>query len=249
MDKLKIVVCDDVLEELEETIQLLKEYEQLHNELRIELISFCDSKLAEKYLHKNLDTDLVILDICMPTLSGIELAQSMRAVGSQCHIVFLSESQEYAFEAFAVNATQYILKPIKRVRFFGVLDLIVSSQNHTRGTYLILKSEQRYYKVNKRSIVFVKCDKNYQFCNLKDGSILKVRMTSQQLYELLDDETLFSKCGASYIINWEYVIMVSKNNIEFVGDRSVSIPRRIYPLMKEIYLKYYCEKKKILNEV
>ena len=58
--------------------------------------------------------DLYLLDILMPCLSGIDLAQKVRERGENSEILFLTVTREYAVEAFAVKASGYLVKPVRR---------------------------------------------------------------------------------------------------------------------------------------
>lgn len=126
------------------------------------------------------------------------------------------------------------------MRFFEVLNHIIVNKEENTHQELIVKSEKKYYKISKNNIINVESDKNYQYCYMKDGTVLKVRMTMQQLYELLEDETRFAKCGASYIINWDYVTNVSAKFVELHNQKLIPVPRGGYLPLKEKYFAYYC---------
>ena len=55
--------------------------------------------------------DIVLLDVCMPGILGTEVAQELRKFSSSTEIIFLTTSDEFAMDAFAVKATDYLLKP------------------------------------------------------------------------------------------------------------------------------------------
>ncbi|MDD3142518.1 MAG: response regulator, partial [Lachnospiraceae bacterium] len=61
---------------------------------------------------QNLKPDVVFLDIEMPEMSGLELAEKMIAAGNDMEIVFVTAYDKYALEAFRVNAIDYLLKPL-----------------------------------------------------------------------------------------------------------------------------------------
>lgn len=60
--------------------------------------------------------DVVFLDIEMPTMSGIELAENIQSVDSDIHIVFVTAYDEYAVKAFELNAVDYVMKPVQKKR-------------------------------------------------------------------------------------------------------------------------------------
>ena len=60
---------------------------------------------------------IALLDICMPGLLGTDIAAEMRKQKSRAEIVFLSTSEEFAVEAFAVRAAHYLVKPFTQKEF------------------------------------------------------------------------------------------------------------------------------------
>ena len=72
-----------------------------------------------------LEPDVIFLDIRMPGLSGIEVAQAIDATdGPPVTIVFVSAHHEFALAAFDVNAADYLLKPVDRDRFDRALERV-----------------------------------------------------------------------------------------------------------------------------
>ena len=74
---------------------------------------FTDSLLALDYLRAH-PVDLAILDINMPQIDGITLAARIKQISPQTAILFLTAYKEYAFDAYAVHPTGYLLKPVSQ---------------------------------------------------------------------------------------------------------------------------------------
>lgn len=62
--------------------------------------------------------DVYFLDVIMPLMTGIEVAERLRRRGERCEIVFLTTSREYGVDAFDVRAAGYLVKPVSEQRFF-----------------------------------------------------------------------------------------------------------------------------------
>ena len=78
--------------------------------------------------------DVVFLDIEMPEISGIELAKAIQQRAPQAKIVFVTAYREYAVQAFELNATDYLLKPIRKDRLEKALERLRLDQ--TQNTAL-----------------------------------------------------------------------------------------------------------------
>lgn len=102
---MKLIIVDDellLIENLKESIDKLPFVESLH--------SFTSPKAALEYVASN-PVDTAILDIEMPGMTGLALADSIHSLNSDINIIFLTSYSQYALEAFGVDAVDYILKP------------------------------------------------------------------------------------------------------------------------------------------
>lgn len=73
-------------------------------------------------LIEDLEPDLVLLDVQMPGLTGFEVARRLLQLGSDAHVVFVTAFDQYAIEAFNVNAVDYLLKPVEPLRLEQAVD-------------------------------------------------------------------------------------------------------------------------------
>ncbi len=89
---------------------------------------FTDSLEALDYI-KSMPIDVVFLDIEMPEMDGIELSNHMLQYQSKIAVVFVTAYNEYAVEAFRLNALDYLMKPLDKVRLKETLDRIIEEKN------------------------------------------------------------------------------------------------------------------------
>lgn len=111
---MKAILVDDEMLALRRMEKLLKE--QDGKEVPIEIVgSFQNPHLALKAAERE-TIHLVFLDIEMPEMDGMELAECLLRIQPHLHIVFVTAYNEYAVEAFELNALDYLLKPVQRTR-------------------------------------------------------------------------------------------------------------------------------------
>lgn len=109
MDKLRVIVADDERPAREFLKSLLRTFEQ------VELVGEADHGNAAVELIKSQKPDLAILDLKMPEMSGLDAVRLLRK--SQMPLVaFVTAHDEFAIQAFEVNAVDYLLKPVERAR-------------------------------------------------------------------------------------------------------------------------------------
>lgn len=85
---------------------------RLLRNLEVEVLAYYTNPYEAFENINMLKPDVLFLDIEMPEMSGLELAEKVYASGYECEVVFVTAYNEYAIEAFAVNAIDYLLKPI-----------------------------------------------------------------------------------------------------------------------------------------
>ena len=115
MEKLRIIIADDERPAREFLKAVLSEFED------VELVGEAENGADAVEFIKNLKPDLAFLDLRMPEISGLEAVRMLRK--SQMPLVaFVTAYDEYAVEAFEVNAVDYLLKPVEKSRLRETLN-------------------------------------------------------------------------------------------------------------------------------
>jgi DNA-binding LytR/AlgR family response regulator len=110
MTGLRVLVIDDERPALDELAFLLERDSRVHGVLTTD-----SATEALRMLH-DLEVDAVFLDVQMPGLTGLELAQVLARFKSPPPIVFVTAHEEHAVEAFDLRAVDYVLKPVREER-------------------------------------------------------------------------------------------------------------------------------------
>lgn len=105
---IRTLIVDDELPARQELIYMLEAFEEL------KIIGEASHGREAIELNKRLKPDLIFLDIEMPKLNGIEVARKILAGNHAPYIMFVTAYEEYALDAFEVEAVDYILKPISQ---------------------------------------------------------------------------------------------------------------------------------------
>lgn len=118
--KLRALIVDDESPARKELRYLLKPFAE------IQVVGEADNALEALELIDNLEYSIVFLDIDMPGLQGIELARQLQERGNSPAIIFITAHEEFAVEAFSVNAIDYLLKPINPKRLEQSLQKVMA---------------------------------------------------------------------------------------------------------------------------
>lgn len=222
MNKLKAIIVDDELSARNVLYNLLS---LAHPEINV--IEKC-SNLPEAVISiRNLKPDVVFLDVEMPQFSGYEIVNFFDDIDFQ--IVFVTAYDKYALKAFEVNAIDYLLKPVERIRLKQTVDKIkekVDSQKklinykdfiekHSKEINKSLVFSEKtgeHKKVKVVEILAVFAKGAYSEIQLKDGTKMVVTKNIGTLEEELKDEKLFFRSHKSCIINTSEILMVNKSD-------------------------------------
>ena len=121
MTQLNVLVIDDERPALDELMFLLE------RDPRVGTVQGCDSATEALRVLQDLAVDAVFLDIQMPGLTGLDLAQVLSRFKAPPPIVFVTAHEEHAVEAFDLHAVDYVLKPVREERLAEAVRRIVAA--------------------------------------------------------------------------------------------------------------------------
>ena len=123
MNKLRVIIADDERPAREFLKSILREFET------VELVGEAENGADAVELIKRVKPDLAILDLKMPEVSGLDAVKLLRK--SQMPLIaFVTAYDEYAVQAFEVNAVDYLLKPVEKARLAATLQRAAERLEH-----------------------------------------------------------------------------------------------------------------------
>lgn len=239
MPIIKVSICDDMPKELEKISNALVSYEKAHPTLCFETDKYIAAMDILNAVEKEKIYDIALLDICMPGILGIDVAGEMLAKNPNMGIIFLTTSDEYAVEAFAMNATHYLLKPFTQEQFDAALDRAVKKIENQ--DFVSLTCVDGIYRVRISEIVCIESQNHYLLLKLSSGEVLRLRRKLSQMFEEIQRFPEFIRIGASYIVNFAFVRKISCGNMEMQDGTRIPVPRRSSEEVQKAYMDF-CRK-------
>ncbi|MCX4305917.1 MAG: LytTR family DNA-binding domain-containing protein [Acetatifactor sp.] len=217
----KICICDDSSEERIIINALVREWSRRSGTD----VSVSEFPTAEAFLfeYEELVPDLVLLDIEMPGMNGVELAKRLRERNKLIQIVFITGFSEYIAEGYEVAALHYLLKPVSPEKLFSTLDRALERQE-IDGRKIVFQTSVETVQLLLYEIRYIEVIKNYITIYAKDS--YTVKRTLKEIEKELDER--FLKVGRSYIVNLHFVSRVTRSEIFLRGGGSVPLPRGAY---------------------
>lgn len=178
---------------------------------------------AEAFLFDEANQNILLLDIEMPGMGGIELAKRIREHNETAPIVFITGYSDYIAEGYDVSALHYLLKPIDKAKLYSVLDKAIKQIGRNEKILNLDVSGERFL-VPLHEIKYIEVSGNYVTVHAKQD--FKVKKTLGELETLLDER--FTRTGRSFIVNLGFVRRITKTDVFLSSGESVPLSRGMY---------------------
>lgn len=212
---IKIAVCDDDEKELNKTITMCNEYRMLHPDYDLSIKAYSYSRELMLDFEQQEQADIVLLDIYMPEITGIELARVLRVGNLKFQIIFLTTSLGHAVEAFSLHAAHYLVKPFTAAQLEDALSKAVDAVEKIRNSQIILKTPEGIQRINFTDFLYSETDRHEQRIYLTSGECIRVRITCSELFSILSSDKRFYRCGSTYIMNLAKIKVISSHGITY----------------------------------
>jgi len=234
---MKILVVDDEAPARERLKRLIEE----HDDWQVVAEAATGREALERA--DATQPDLVLLDIRMPGMDGIETARHLAQMDEPPAVIFTTAFNEYAVEAFAASAVGYVLKPIRRERLADALQRarrltrpqlasLASRDQHQARKHISARVRGELRLVPVRDVLYFHADQKYVTVRHHDGELL----IDEPIKELADEfSDAFVRVHRSMLVSVAHIEALAKNaeghyEIRLKGlDECFPVSRRLAP--------------------
>lgn len=195
----------------------------------LQLCGTCENAIKAMDVLQKEPIDLILTDIQMPDLSGLELVKSM---AEKPLVIFTTAYTEYAIDSYELEAVDYLLKPISFPRFLQAINKVSDRMKAKRKDvpsteapavksdrdFFMVKADYKLYKIDFASLVYVEGQSEYVTFHMKD----KRRITAYYSLKKLEEElpaNEFMRIHKSYIVSLSNIESVEGNMITICGQK------------------------------
>jgi len=208
----------------------------------LELVGTAQNSFEAFSFIKDHPIDILLLDIHMPDLNGIELARTLKNVPV---IIFTTAYSEYALESYEVSATDYLLKPITLPRFLQAIEkaervlanrTVTATQPEKEpeqpqeaspipkggegagpSSFIMVKADYRLYKINFDDLLYIEGQHEYVSFYTK-GKRITALYSLKALEEQLPPER-FVRVHKSYIVSINDISEIEQLSVTVAGQK------------------------------
>lgn len=237
---LRIAICDDLPEQLAKIEAGTKKYFSAYINEPVEIHTYNGPfVLLESF--ENEPYDILLLDICMPNIDGTQVAAGIRRRGAKTEIIFITTSDEFAVDAFALKAAHYLLKPFTQAQLDDALDRAMSrfSEHQTLSVSLRIVGKG-VITLEINDILWIESNGHKQFVFLNSGKKHEIHESFSQLLSIFDklSEGQFVSPYKGYLVNQKAIRTIAPKYITMRSGDNIPLPRGSFRKFSDNYFTY-----------
>ena len=217
---IQIAIIEDEINIHKEILQFV--YEGIHQRKEIGVDIFSSS---EEYLAVNQKYEMVITDIELPGISGLELGKRIKQIYSDIYLVFLTSYSEFASESYVIEAYQYILKRDMSVRLPMLVDKVIAKIEKEYRVFCWIGNYRDFKKLYYRDIIYVKKLKGTKYTEyVTNQGKYTERISLNHVFSELSKRG-FILADRAYVVNINHVQRMRRNIIYMDNGEEIRVNR------------------------
>lgn len=231
MEKLQIAICED---NKEERVRLLGLVSNSYSELSVEAFESAEDLLASFYPGKY---DLIIFDIYMGGMTGIEALEQIRHSDVRVIAAIATTSKDFALESYRLHAARYLEKPVNEEEIRDLIQIVIS-RKESEPHYECETADGRV-RIPFDRIQFVEQRGKNLIIHEENGQELTIRGKLDEVQAAFP-EKYFYQCHKSYLVNLSNIRRIDKELLTFVMENGehAHINRKGFYAAKRAYEQY-----------
>lgn len=245
---IRIAICDDEPDQIQIIKSAVQRYLKQHQDYQIELRAFSNPLYFLDEIEKNGGCEIVLLDICMPGISGTEIAQVIRNRQDDAEIIFLTTSTDFAIDAFALKATHYVVKPFSQNQFDEALDRAMKKLVNQKSYKLILRTENGSIQaVNAEEILYIESVQYDRVVHTRHGQYKETRRSLTRLQEELEQllPEQFIQPYRGYVVNLAAIRTITSKEIILQDGTPILIKSGDFRKLRDLFFQWSFEERRV----
>ena len=231
--QLQIAVCDDEPIDCRQAAELTREIMTAEG-LTCSLSSYESATALLTAIQGGAQFHILLLDVMMDGLNGMEFAAALRELGDSTAIIFMSTNREMALRGYEVSAARYLAKPLQRAQLREAL--LYCYKTFCEKKEILLPTEKGQSRLAPSSIIYVEPWERGSRLQLTSGP-LETSVRISELAAMLPERS-FTFCHRTILVNLAFIKHLRSCEIELADGRILPVSRHRVPDLKKRLLGY-----------
>lgn len=235
---MRIAICDD--EQAQQILlqKYLLEWGKEHK-IPIETNLFSGGESFLFSWEEDKGYDLLIFDIEMGKMNGMELAGVIRRQDEDIPILFITGYDSYMAQGYEVSALHYLLKPVNKEKLFSVLDKLQRNrERNDNEEKLLFQTEEGKLSLPISKIWFIEASAHQCILYTQEQEYM-LRQTISAVEKLLEGKKEIIRCHRSYLVNLQHISAIVKNEIILDNKKRLPISRNLSKEVNAAFIQNY----------
>ncbi|MCM1232174.1 MAG: LytTR family DNA-binding domain-containing protein [Ruminococcus flavefaciens] len=229
----RIAVCDDEQDQIQAIASVLSEWGR-ETGRGCEVHTFgCAEEFFFAYEEDKV-WDILLLDVEMKGISGVELAKRIRGDSHRAEIIFVTSHPEFAGEGYEVDALHYLVKPVPGDKLKQVLSK-AAERLREEPRSLIIVCEGETVRLYENEILYVESFLHYIVIHAKSGEY-RIKENISAFADRLDEG--FYRIHRSYLVSLRYITRIARTFVILDGNIQLPLARGKYDDINRAFIRY-----------
>ena len=232
---MRIAVCDDEEAQRKLITKYLQEW-SLSRKKPVEVVEFADGESFWFCWEDDKSFDLLVLDIEMGALSGVELAERIRQENEEIPLLFITGYESYMARGYEVSAIQYLVKPMYKEKLIAAMDKLARGKKSEEK--LIFQTEEGVLLFTPAQIWFAEASGHRCVLHVDRNEYL-LRHSITELCKMLEGRREFVRCHRSFLVNLVHISAVTRTEIVMDDHSRLPVSRSAFRAVNEAFIQNY----------
>lgn len=184
--------------------------------------------------------DIIFLDILMDELDGMETAEAFRKKKKDALLIFVTSSRKYVYDAYDVEAFQYLVKPVDDGKLFRVLERAVQKKQPQEKEFIVFQKGQTKVKLPLEDICYIESQGRQLLVHTTDG-VISFYGKMGEIEEKLQEKDFF-RCHKSYLVHLRFVRSYDVKDVVLDNGERVVVAKKRQEEFRKAILAYMRKK-------
>lgn len=230
--KYRIAICDDEQNQIEYITSIVTSWSN-HKGHSCEIRTFASAEAFLFEYEEDKAYDILLLDVEMKNMNGIELAKRIRKDNNRAEIIFITSHFEFVGEGYEVDALHYLIKPISVEKFTQVLTKAAEKLS-VEPPSVVISCEGETVKLYESDILYVESFLHYIVIHTKDNEY-KIKENISVFENKVSD--VFYRIHRSYLVSLKYITRISRTSVN-MGNTELPLSRGKYDNINRAFIEH-----------